>query len=58
MTQPDSDRSHTTTPPQTGVAEIDQALAQLNLTGPVSEHHHQLSAAVEVLQQVLRNPVQ
>jgi hypothetical protein len=45
-------------PPVTGVAEIDEALAAVRLDGPVSEHHQQLSAAVEVLQQALRSPRQ
>ena len=43
-------------PPTTGVPEIDAALAAVRLDGPVGEHHQQLSAAVEVLQQVLRTP--
>jgi hypothetical protein len=42
--------------PTTGVAEIDAALAAVRLDGPVGEHHQQLSAAVEVLQQALRAP--
>lgn len=44
------------TPPATGVPEIDQALAGLSLNGPVSEHHEQLSTAVEALQRLLRTP--
>lgn len=43
-------------PPTTGVPEIDAALAAVTLDGPVAEHHQQLSAAVEVLQQALRSP--
>ncbi len=43
-------------PPSTGVAEIDAALAAVRLDGPVGEHHQQLSAAVEALQQALRMP--
>lgn len=45
-------------PPVTGVPEIDAALAAVRLDGPVGEHHQQLSAAVEALQQALRNPRQ
>ena len=45
-------------PPTTGVPEVDAALAAVRLDGPVEEHHQQLSAAVEVLQQVLRTPPQ
>lgn len=45
-------------PPVTGVPEIDAALAAVRLDGPVSEHHQQLSAAVEVLQQALRGSPQ
>lgn len=43
-------------PPVTGVPEIDEALAQVNLDGPVVDHHQQLSAAVEALQRALRTP--
>ncbi len=43
-------------PPVTGVPEIDTALADVRLDGPVTEHHQQLAAAVEVLQQALRTP--
>lgn len=43
-------------PPTTGVPEIDDALAAVRLDGPVAEHHQQLAAAVEVLQQALRAP--
>lgn len=43
-------------PPVTGVPEIDEALAAVRLDGPVAEHHQQLAAAVEVLQQALRAP--
>ena len=45
-------------PPTTGVADIDAALAQVRLDGPVSEHHQVLSAAVEALQRALRTPQQ
>lgn len=45
-------------PPITGVPEVDAALAAVRLDGPLGEHHQQLSAAVEVLQQVLRTPAQ
>jgi hypothetical protein len=45
-------------PPVTGVPEIDEALAAVRLDGPVTEHHQQLAAAVEVLQQALRAPRQ
>ena len=44
--------------PTTGIAEIDEALAQVNLDGPVADHHQQLSAAVEALQRALRTPQQ
>jgi hypothetical protein len=46
----------TSAPPTTGVPEIDEALAAVRLDGPVTEHHQQLAAAVEVLQQALRAP--
>jgi len=45
-------------PPTTGVPQIDEALAQVNLEGPVAEHHQQLSTAVEALQRALRTPQQ
>jgi hypothetical protein len=45
-------------PPVTGVPEIDEALAAVQLDGPVGEHHQQLAAAVETLQQALRAPRQ
>ena len=45
-------------PPITGVPEIDEALAQVRLDGPVADHHQQLSAAVETLQRALRTPQQ
>lgn len=51
-----TDQTPTPEPPTTGVPEIDAALAAVRLDGPVGEHHQQLSAAVEVLQQVLRTP--
>lgn len=41
-------------PPVTGVPEIDSALADVRLDGPVAAHHQQLSAAVEALQRALR----
>ena len=43
-------------PPATGVDLIDNAMAAIDLSGPVREHPAQLAAAVELLQQVLRNP--
>ena len=43
-------------PPVTGVPEIDAALADVRLDGPVGEHHQQLAAAVEALQRGLRDP--
>lgn len=43
-------------PPATGVAIIDNALAAIDLSGDVAEHPGQLATAVELLQQVLRNP--
>lgn len=43
-------------PPATGVDLIDNAMAALDLSGPVSEHPAPLASAVELLQQVLRNP--
>jgi len=46
------------TPPPTGAPDIDEVLARVNLDGPVSEHHQQLSAAVEALQRALRTPQQ
>lgn len=54
MTEPTA----TTSPPETGVPEIDSALSAVRLDGPVGEHHQQLAAAVEVLQQALRAPQQ
>jgi hypothetical protein len=44
------------TPPRTGVPDIDAALAEIQLDGPVAEHHAQLSVAVEALQRALRDP--
>ena len=35
------------TPPVTGVADIDAALAEVRLDGPVDQHHQELSAAVD-----------
>jgi len=46
------------TPPTTGVPDIDAALTQVYLDGPVADHHQQLSAAVEALQRALRTPQQ
>lgn len=43
-------------PPRTGVELIDTALSGIDLSGPVAEHPAQLASAVELLQQVLRNP--
>ena len=43
-------------PPSTGVELIDTALADADLSGPAAEHPAQLASAVELLQQVLRNP--
>lgn len=45
-----------TPPPTTGLPALDDALASLDLTGPVSEHPQQLAQAVEALQAALRNP--
>ncbi len=45
-----------TPPPATGVPELDEALTKVDLTGPVSEHPEQLAAAVDALQQALRDP--
>lgn len=57
---PDFDASPTETelppPPATGVAVIDNALAAIDVSGDVAEHPAQLAAAVDLLQQVLRNP--
>ncbi len=53
-----TDQTAAPEPPVTGVPEIDAALASVRLDGPVGDHHQQLSAAVEVLQQVLRTPPQ
>lgn len=53
-----TDQTPAPEPPTTGVAEIDAALASVRLDGPVEEHHQQLAASVEVLQQVLRTPPQ
>lgn len=57
---PDFDASPTDTerlpPPATGVAVIDNALAAIDLSGDVAEHPSQFAAAVNLLQQVLRNP--
>lgn len=50
--------TQTSQPPTTGVPEIDEALAQVDLDGPVADHHQQLSAAVEALQRALRTPQQ
>ena len=45
-------------PPTTGVPDIDTALAEVDLDGPVADHHQQLSAAVEALQRAMRTPQQ
>jgi hypothetical protein len=47
-----------TPPPHTGVPTLDEALAQIDLSGPVAEHPEQLAAAVEAMQQALRTPPQ
>jgi hypothetical protein len=41
------------TPPVTGVAEIDEALAQVELGDDVATHPEALAAALEVLQRAL-----
>jgi hypothetical protein len=43
-------------PPQTGLPEIDEALAALDLDGDVSGHHRQLAAALDVLARALNTP--
>lgn len=43
------------TPPTTGIPEIDQALAAVDLSGPISDHPVQFAAAVEALHKALRN---
>ncbi len=43
-------------PPVTGVAPIDEALAQLDLGEDVATHPAELAAALEVLQRVLSSP--
>jgi len=53
-----SDVTESPKPPTTGVPDIDEALAQVNLDGPVADHHQQLSAAVEALQRALSTPQQ
>lgn len=50
MTAPSADE-----PPVTGHAAIDQALARLDLTGPVGDHAAALDDVHRVLQEVL-NP--
>ena len=50
MTSPSADE-----PPVTGHAAIDEALARLDLTGPVGDHAAALDEAHRVLQDVL-NP--
>lgn len=50
MTAPNADE-----PPTTGHAAVDEALAQLDLTGPVGEHSTALDDVHRVLQDVL-NP--
>jgi hypothetical protein len=47
-----------TPPPSTGIDLLDEALATVDLSGPVAEHPQQLTAAVDVLQQLLRTPPQ
>lgn len=47
-----------TPPPETGVPQLDEVLALVDLSGPVAEHPEQLSVAVEALQQALRTPPQ
>lgn len=46
-------REATPAPPVTGNPEIDAALAAVDLSGPVADHHEQLSRAHEVLQRTL-----
>lgn len=43
-------------PPTTGVPEIDEALAALDLSGDVAEHPEQFARVTEALQAVLRDP--
>jgi hypothetical protein len=43
-------------PPVTGVAEIDEALAAVDLSGEVSTHPQALAEALEVLQAALNRP--
>lgn len=43
-------------PPLTGVASIDQALAEVDLSGDVTTHQARLAAALEVLQRALNSP--
>lgn len=44
------------TPPVTGHAEIDAALAGLELGPDVHSHHDEIKAALDVIQAVLREP--
>jgi hypothetical protein len=45
-----------TPPPSTGLPTLDEALASVDLSGPVSEHPQQLAQAVEAMQAALRHP--
>lgn len=45
-----------TQPPVTDVPRIDEALAELDLSGEVTTHPAALAAALEALQQALNQP--
>lgn len=48
--------SEPTPPPVTGVPQIDEALATLDLSDDVTTHPAALAAALEALQQALNSP--
>lgn len=43
-------------PPVTGVPAIDEALAAVDLTGAVADHHEVLGRALDALQRALNAP--
>lgn len=45
-----------TVPPGTGVPAVDEALAGLDLTGPLPTHPDELTAALDALQGLLITP--
>ncbi|MBK8459333.1 MAG: hypothetical protein WAS07_06745 [Micropruina sp.] len=52
-----SDNQAPSTPPHTGIEAVDEALAGLDLSGPVAGHPALLAQAQDVLHAVLSAPV-